>query len=105
MNRTILAACLMSACGIASAQAGGNVTVGPSFGFVQAPPGEVSQPNFSETSYQVFIIADFSALAATAGRLPEFPLRQGPVQLDGEQALIEVEGDGVRLPDEQLSLP
>jgi len=95
MKRFGLSACLIAVSGLASGQ--------------QAGPGDFSgsdfQPIFSDSSNRVFPLNFTTSVVGQANAAQvQVPLKPGET-LDGESMPITVEGDGVRLPDEQFSLP
>jgi hypothetical protein len=108
MKRLVLAAALLSLPGLAAAQDGG-IVIGdgdftvidspfppgpiftlPGFNIVLPPPGEPVNPN---------------AMANLMQERPRVPLMNPDRLLLGEAPLVTVEEDGVRLPDEQFTLP
>ena len=93
---------------LTSGSAGSIATTGNgSFGFIQSTTlnqGDFQQI-FTESGNRVFIIADFSSMIGEALRQNdqrEVPLMVDAVRLEGEAVLLDVEGDGVRLPDQRL---
>lgn len=112
-------ACLLALPGLAPAQqdAGLTLTSGPIdtstlnltlSGTSTLPPGDF-QLIFEQSSQRVFIIADFSAVSAEAMRQADqrevlFPQGPGSMLL-GNAPIVTIEEEGVRLPDEQFSLP
>ena len=107
MARATVALALSLACAAANAQQGGSITVvgGGDF-FVTQPPTMIgTTPGHLELTTQVYVVTDFTGLFAAAARpdlgaAPPLAYRPG-----GEPALVTVEGDGVRMPDEQFTLP
>ena len=97
MKRAIVAAPLVLACGLAAAQG---------FEFIQDDSVSV-QPGVTSSTSRVYIIGTFDWFVAVAQPVtgPEPPLVLNPSQFDEQQSLVGVEGGGVRLPDEQFSLP
>ncbi len=87
MNRFVLAACL-SVPGLALAQQGN------------------AQPVFNPSASQVFVIEDIYSIVRKAQPDLQVPLRYDSRAFEaGEEVLITVEGDGVKLPDEQFTIP
>ena len=98
MIRSVWVSCLLVVSGLAAAQDGGGVTFQP------FNPGDF-QNAFAESSTQVFIISDFRPILGALGQEPGAP--SAPLdlsQLNEQQPLVEVEGYGVRLPDQQFQL-
>jgi hypothetical protein len=109
MIRTTTAACLLLSCGLASAQQSGSITIsnGPgSVSFIPAPDFNAGdfQNIHIESSAQIHFVTSPAGLFGAVMRQPE-PV--GPL-LRPEAALEQVlvtEGEGVRMPDEQFTLP
>ena len=109
MKRLALAACLLSVSGLAAGQTGGViVTNGP----VELPPLAFDdfQPIFSPIIVsEPFRITDLSGQVNATGRLdaaPAFPVALNPeAMLRGQAPIVTIEEEGVRLPDEQFTLP
>ena len=101
MTRKLLIVCLLSVSGAAAAQEQ------PGFTFIQQPmdPGTF-QNVYSMSSYRVFIIGRFDGIVAGVRHEdPAPPLVLNPAIFDEQNSLVDLEGDGVRLPAEQFSLP
>ena len=96
MTRKFLALCLLSVSGAAAAQ---------EFGFIR-DDSLAGQPNyFSTSTSRVFIISRFDGIvAAVRHEDPAPPLVLNPAIFDAQDSLVDIEGDGVRLPAEQFSL-
>ena len=110
MKLRILLAAVLAAPGLALAQQGSGaiLTTGPGdFQFVTVNPGApgfFDSSNFHvEATPRAFVVYDFGALAGEAAKRPGRD--EITIDLDGGPALLTVEGDGVRLPDEQFSIP
>jgi hypothetical protein len=109
MIRTTTAACLLLSGGLACAQQSGSITIstGPgSVGFIPAP--DLNAGDFQnvhiDSSAQIHFVTSPAGLFGAVMRQPEPVLPP----LRPEAALGEVlvtEGEGVRMPDEQFTLP
>lgn len=105
MIRTTAALCGVLASGFAMAQSGGIIVTSGAGGnvtFIEAPAldaGDFQQLHF-ESSSQAYVVTDLGAMLGAAMRPVGAPeVMPSP---DPAAVRVEVEGDGVRLPDERL---
>jgi len=118
MKRFALATCLLAVSGLAAAQSGADLTLiggaGGNLTVINPPVGDTInigdfQPIFGGT-FQAYIIpnafTDFGAAMRPELGTPAFPVALDPGGLlSGEVPIVTVEEEGVRMPDEQFSLP
>lgn len=109
MIRTTTAACLLLSCGLACAQQSGSITIsnGPGLvGFIPAPDLNAGdfQSIHMESSTRVYFGTSAVEMFGAAMRQiePVAPPLRPEAAL--EQVLV-TEGEGVRMPDEQFTLP
>lgn len=111
MIRTTTAACLLLSCGLAGAQQSGSITIstGPgSVGFIPSP--DLNAGDFQsisiESSAQIHFVTSPVGIFGAVMRQPEPVVLVPPLRPEAalEQVLV-TEGEGVRMPDEQFTLP
>lgn len=112
MLRKSLMVALALACGTAAAQEAGSISISGGPGNVQFVPAPVViEPvdiqNFYFTSQVLVIVNPLGLIGAAMrqGERIEAPLAFDAATLQGDPVFIGVEGEGVRMPDEQFSLP
>ncbi len=102
MKRLVLAACLLSASGLAP---GFEVTNGPVV--INTPPPVVIDPILLQP-IGIAIILPKEPMGKEFGLnpAPAIPRALDPgAMLDGERPILTIEEEGVRMPDEQFTLP
>ncbi len=94
MKRAALAACLLSASNLAAAQQG------------DLSPGNFEQI-FTDSSSRTFVLVRFDSIIGAAMQARESPIPSGTLNpaIFEQHPLVEIEGDGVKLPDKQFTLP
>jgi hypothetical protein len=107
MRPLAFAACLLVMPGLASAF---EVSIGPNPVIVVTPPPPPldlgTLPPFTLPEMSVAPVPSFGAVHRMQDAVPGIPVAPNPSSLLlGDTAIVTIEEEGVRLPDEQFSLP
>jgi hypothetical protein len=122
MKRLLLAACLLSVPGLAAAQSGaaGSVTIDTGTGInltTTLPPGTILDLTAPPPGTVTIVTLDFApptplnfysmfgAALRPADPALAVPALNPLLMLEGQRPIVTIEEDGVRLPDEQFTLP